>query len=126
MEPLEEYQEIEDLKHNNIVIISKNSKIIYKIYNKMLILIKSAYKTLDHTNFNLILTACMKQLNKEGTLYGFEKKELAISICMLLLDAIGYPEIISAFSVGVIANLIENIYTHNMHRYKQNKKCVIF
>jgi hypothetical protein len=118
--------EIEQDKTYNqdIVTITKNSKIIYKVYTKMYTLIKSAYGLLSETNYTLILTDVMKQLNKES-LFGFQKKELAVCIMILLLDALGCPTVISKFTAEVTIDLLELIYTHNFHRYKHQNKCII-
>jgi hypothetical protein len=121
---MEEQQPNNKQIDTNIITISKNSKIIYKIYTKMNVLIKSAYGLLDETNYSLILTNVMKQLNKEK-LFGFEKKELAICIMVLLLDSVGCPSVISKFTAEATVEIIEMIYTHNMHRYKQTGKCVV-
>ncbi len=119
---------MEDKKNNHdcddVVIITKHSKIIHKIYSKMHTFIKSAYGLLNESNYTIILIEVMKELNKHN-LYGWEKKKLAIEIMILLLDVVGCPDAISKFTAETTIGLIENIYTHNIHRYKQEKKCIV-
>lgn len=117
-------EEQQSIDNSNIITISKNNKIIYKIYSKVNILIKSTYGLLDETTYTLILTKVMRELNKE-TLFGFEKKEIAICIMILLLDSVGCPSAISKFTAEATVELIEMIYAHSMHRYKTNGKCII-
>jgi hypothetical protein len=109
---------------SDVVIITKHSKIIHKVYTKMNVFIKSAYGLLNESNYTLILTQVMRQLNKYN-LYGWEKKKLAIEIMILLLDAVGCPDAISRFTAELTVTLIEGIYQHNMHRYKHERKCII-
>lgn len=118
-QPIEGYE-----KNDNIVIITKNTKIIYKIFSKMNIIIKSTYKIFDESNISIIMTQTMRQLNKEN-IYGFEKKEIAICIMLLLLDSLSAPDIITKFNADSLCDLIELIYNHNMHRYKTEKTCLI-
>ncbi len=108
----------------DIVIITKHNKIIHKIYMKMNTLIKSTYGLLHDHNVSLILTRVMREINKES-LYGFEKKNIAISIMVLLLDALGTPDMVSKMTATAIADTIELIYSHSMHRYKKTGKCII-
>lgn len=115
---------MEQDRSNDIVVITKHSKIIHKIFTKMSTLIKSVYATLNETNYSLILTKTMRELNKES-LFGFQKRDIAVCIMVLLLDSLGCPDVISRFTAEVTMDLIENIYTHNMHRFKHEKRCVI-
>ena len=108
----------------DIVIITKHNKIIHKIYMKMNTLIKSTYGLLHDHNISLILTRVMREINKES-LYGFEKKNIAISIMVLLLDALGTPDMVSKMTATAIADTVELIYSHSMHRYKKTGKCII-
>jgi hypothetical protein len=108
----------------DIVIITKHNKIIHKIYMKMNTLIKSTYGLLHDHNVSLILTRVMREINKES-LYGFEKKNIAISIMVLLLDALGTPDMVSKMTATAIADTVELIYSHSMHRYKKTGKCII-
>jgi hypothetical protein len=66
----------------------------------------------------------MREINKES-LYGFEKKNIAISIMVLLLDALGTPDMVSKMTATAIADTVELIYSHSMHRYKKTGKCII-
>jgi hypothetical protein len=108
----------------DIVIITKHNKIIHKIYMKMNTLIKSTYGLLHEHNIALILTRVMRELNKES-LYGFEKKNIAISIMVLLLDSLGTPDMVSKMTATAIADTVELIYSNSMHRYKKTGKCII-
>lgn len=112
--------------HNceDIVIITKNQKILHKIYTKTLTYIKSAYGMLSEANYSLIVTRVMRELNKE-TLYGFEKRRLCLEIMILLLDICGCPDTISKFTAEATLTIIESIYNANMHRYKTERKCII-
>jgi len=116
----------EEPKHEceDVIIITKHSKIIHSIYSKCNTFIKSTHGVLNESNYTLILTHVMRNLNKHN-LYGWEKKKLAVEIMILLLDALGSPDCVSRFTVEVTADLIEMIYTYSIHRYKHNKKCVI-
>jgi hypothetical protein len=109
----------------SVIIITKHSKIIHKIYTKTHTFIKSAYGLLNESNYTIILTQVMRQLNKHSSLYGWEKRKICIEIMILLLDAVGCPDAVSRFTAEATVLLIENIYTHSMHRYKQEKKCII-
>lgn len=108
----------------DIIIVTKHAKIIHKIYTKMHTLIRSSYGLLNESNYTLILTQIMRQLNKHN-IYGFEKKQLAVELTILLLDSTGCPDAASRFTVEVTISLIEMIYNYNMHRYKTNSKCII-
>jgi hypothetical protein len=65
----------------------------------------------------------MYELNKES-LYGFQKRSIAISIMVLLLEALGTPDTTSNMTAEAIAELIELIYAASLHRYKKKgSKC---
>jgi hypothetical protein len=67
----------------------------------------------------------MYELNKES-LYGFQKRSIAISIMVLLLEAVGTPDTTSKVTAEVIADLIELIYAASLHRYKKKgSKCIV-
>ncbi len=121
MDPILKQTEKKDL---DIVVITKHHKIIHKVFMKLNTMIKSTYVLLNDTNATLVLTRIMRELNKES-LYGFEKKILAISIMILLLDSLGTPDIVSRMTAVFIADTIELIYAHSMHRYKKSGKCII-
>lgn len=112
-------------EHNceDVVIITKHSKIIHRIYTKTHTFIRSAYGLLNESNYTIILVQVMRELNKHN-IYGWEKKKLCLEIMILLLDAIGCPDA-SKFTAEITLNLIENIYTHNIHRYKHQSNCII-
>lgn len=114
-----------DISEKDIVVISKNTKIIHKIYGKMLTFIRSTHGVLNESNFTFILTKVMREINKNSKLYGFEKKTIALECMTLLLDIIGCPDSISRFTATIIVELIEMIYTHSMHRFKTEPKCII-
>lgn len=107
------------------VIITRNTKILHKIHARMKTLIKSTEKEINHNNFNMILIKVMRELNKHG-LYGFEKQKLAVEIMTLLLDELSpAPHIVNHYTVELIVEMIEIVYTHGFHRYKRVKKCCV-
>lgn len=117
--------EKKDHECEDLVIVTKHSKVIHKIYIKCISFIKTTHGMLNEGNFTLILTQVMRNLNKHN-LYGFEKKKLAVEIMILLLDSVGCPDTVSRFTVEMIVDLIEMIYTYNMHRYKhESRSCII-
>lgn len=115
---------IKKIPPGDLVTVTKHSKIIHKVFTKMKTLILSTQGILEDHNISLILTRIMRELNKES-LYGFQKKTLAISIMVLLLDALGSPDIVSRFTAELIADTIELIYAHSLHRYKTSGKCTV-
>jgi hypothetical protein len=117
---------LESLSLDDIVVITKNSKIVHKVFMKLKTLILSTTRTLDQGQVSLILTRVMYELNKES-LYGFQKRSIAISIMVLLLDAVGTPDTASRVTAEIIAELVEMIYAASLHRYKKKKdnKCIV-
>lgn len=109
---------------DELVILHKNTKVIHKVFSKMKTLILATQGLIDEHNVGLILTQVMRELNKYS-LFGFEKKRLTIEIMILLLDATGSPHAINKFTVEMLVELIELVYCHGMHRYKNTGKCVI-
>lgn len=109
---------------DDIVIIAKNTKITHTVFSKVRTLIMATHEGINETNFSLILTKIMRELNK-NSLYGFEKKRLAVEIMTLLLDEFAPPEMSGPQFSEKIVETIEIIYAHNMHRYKTENKCKI-
>lgn len=105
-------------------IIHRHTKIVHAVFGKMRTLVLSTRDVVGEHNASLLLARIMRELNKHS-LYGFEKKTLAICIMVLLLDAVGCPHTASQLTAEAISELIEFIYTANMHRYKKQGKCVI-
>lgn len=116
---------LESLSLEDVIVVTKNSKIVHKVFSKLKTLVLSTTRTLDHEHVSIILTRIMYELNKE-TLYGFQKRSLAISIMVLLLDAVGTPDAVSKITAEAIAELIELIYAASLHRYKKKgSKCTV-
>lgn len=115
----------------NAKIFQKNEKIVHKIYSKMLTFVKTTDENsnLDHDNFTIILTKVMRDLNKTS-IYGFEKKTIAIGIMTILLDSLGLPHVVSYYTAEIIEAQVEHIYNHGLHRWKRPHKhrpnCIIF
>ena len=99
-------------------IVTRNVKIVHKIYRKVETLIKASSRELDHHNLHPTLLVVMRELNKTG-LNGFQKKELGVMIMTLLLDSVGLPHIVSSYSASIIADMIEFAYVNGLHRYKR-------
>jgi hypothetical protein len=107
---------------SNNVIITRHTKIVYNVYNKMRTLIISTNEVLGEHNAALIITRVMRELNKSTDLYGFEKRQLTLAIVTMLLETVGCPTTSSELTAIAILKLIEFIYVSNMHRYKNGKK----
>lgn len=103
----------------------KKLKIINQIYNKLTIYIKATMEEITHNNAGFILQVIMRELNKQSGLYGFDKKDMAIFIMVLLLESLGCPEVIAYYVPMVIAEMIETIYINRMHKFKKTSKCFI-
>ena len=116
---------LDSLTVEDVIVITKNSKIVHKIFTKLKTLILSTTRTLDHDHVSIILTRVMYELNKES-LYGFQKRSIAISIMVLLLEALGTPDTTSNMTAEAIADLIELIYAASLHRYKKKgSRCIV-
>ena len=105
-------------KRRTADIVTKNVKIVHKVYRKMEVLIKASAGELNHCNMHPTLLVVMRELSKTG-LNGFQKKDLAIMIMTLLLDSVGVPHIVSSYGASVIADMIEHAYGLGLHRYKR-------
>ena len=79
---------------------------------------------INHNNAGFILQAVMRELNKHS-LYGFDKKEMAIFIMSLLLESVGCPEAVAYYVPLVIAEMIETVYINRMHKFKRTSKCSV-
>ena len=130
-----ESNQITKCSHGDIeknVIVTKHTKIVHKVFSKMLIFIKTTSEFLTHDSFHPVLVMVMRELNKAGSggsggLYGFEKKELCIQIMSLLLIEIGLPPVLAHYSASVIEKQIETVYTMGFHKWRRHHKhCVIF
>ena len=102
-------------------IVTRNVKIVHKIFRKVETLIKASARDLDHNNMHPTLLVVMRELNKTG-LNGFQKKDLAVMIMTLLLDSVGLPHIVSSYGSEVLVNMIEFAYVNGLHRYKRPHK----
>ena len=115
----------EIVKPEKKAIFERNAKILHKVYSKVLTHIKTTDGELCHENMNFTIQIVMRELNKAGGLYGFEKKEICLQVLILLLDSIGLPHIISYYTAECIEELIETIYKSGFHRFKKIRKCII-
>lgn len=102
-------------------IITKNTKIIFKVYSKLKVLIKTTYDDLNFDNFYHVLILVMRELAKYK-LDGYSKHQMAVQIMSLLLMELGVPSVISYYSSEAISRMIEHIYVNGMHRYKRPHK----
>lgn len=103
------------------VVITKNIKIIFKIYNKTKLMIRSTYKELNFDNFSPVLILVMRELSKHK-LTGYSKHQMAVEIMSLLLVELGVPPVISHYSAEGISRVIEYIYVNGFHKYKRPHK----
>jgi len=105
-------------------LFDKQIKVLHSISVKMTIYIKATGQDINHNNAGFYLQMIMRELNK-SSFNGPTKRDLALSIMILLLDSLGLPHIVSYYSAEVILEMIEVIYAHRMHRFKRTKKCTI-
>ena len=103
------------------IIVTKNTKIIFKIYNKTKLLIKTTYDELNFDNFSFILTMVMRELSKYK-LSGYSKHQMAVEIMTLLMSELGVPPVIGHYTAEAISRMIEHIYTNGFHKYKRKSK----
>lgn len=95
--------------------VTKQDEITHKIYMRV-----KTYccNQIDFSNvFNCIILV-MKELNKHGSLYGFNKRKMCLAIMLLLLADFGIPEVVMVFTADAVTKLIENIYENDYHRKK--------
>ena len=118
-----EHNEIDSVKSK--ALFDRNIKILHKIFVKMHTYIKtSGDGDIDHHNCGFYLQMVMRELNKTN-LKGLEKRDLAQSIMMLLLDSLGLPHIVSYYTSEIILDMLEVIYNSKMHRFRKVHKCII-
>ena len=102
-------------------IISRHTKIIFKIYSKIKVLVATTYTNITFDNFSMVLTIVMRELQKYN-LDGYSKHSMAVEIMALLLETMGLDPVISHFTGEIISRMIEHIYVNGLHRYKRPHK----
>lgn len=116
--------------HPNIdkdLVTTKHARIVHKIYQKMLVFVKTTTELVTHESFNVVLISVMRELNKHR-LYGFEKRALAVEIMTLLLMELGMPHVVAHYTAGVIERQLETVYMMGFHKWKRTRRrtgCVL-
>jgi hypothetical protein len=117
------HTEIESVQSK--AIFDARIKILHKVFVKMHTYIKtSGDGSIDHHNCGFYLQMIMREMNKTK-LKGFEKRDLAQSIMILLLDSLGLPHIVSYYTSEIILDMIEVIYNSKMHKFRRSKRCIL-
>lgn len=109
---------------NNIHV--KHKKVIKQISEKVINIVKSTIREINHESVHFVVVMVMNEVSKIG-LKNFEKKQLAKLIIVYVLDCFAFSHIVNYYTVELIDNIIEMCYYHGLHTYKKNKKsCLCF
>lgn len=100
---------------------TKHEQIQYEIYTKIKL---ACMGEVTHSNVCVLVTMAMYLLNKHELL-GNTKKRLCTEVIVLLMSE-GVPELVSVYTLDVIQDMIELVYSKNYHRRGGGKsKCVL-
>lgn len=99
----------------------KHKKIIKQISEKVINIVKSTIREINHESVHFVVVMVMNEVSKVG-LKNYEKKQLAKLIVVYILDCFAFSHIVNYYTVELIDNIIEMCYYHGLHTYKKNKK----